>query len=246
MHALIISRSRCFSRRLSRALLLVGLISFSFVSARVVATEILVKNGVSPSAVVYGPEEVGERFAARLTSPIDGTIVGVRVLWGSESGGAAPSQEGAIRISTTDGTSTPRPGTVLATINAPVLMDGGVNEFRFLDPTTNLIPLSVPISAGEDFFVDLETVNVYPNTSNRPGVLSEQFATFDLTRNLIHAPRVATLMYWFNPAIGIADAKNWGLQAIIQPVPEPSTYALAAIGVIGLLAFRRRKAAAAV
>src|SRR5689334_1931670 len=139
MHALFTSRLGYFNRPLSRALFLVGLISFSFGSARVVAAEVLVRNGVPPSSFVYGPEEVGERFAARLTSPIDGTIVGVRVLWGSESGSAAPSQEGAIRISTTDGTAVPRPGTVLATINAPVLLDGILNEFRFLDPTTNSI-----------------------------------------------------------------------------------------------------------
>jgi hypothetical protein len=40
----------------------------------------------------------GFRLGAWLDSPIDGTIVGVQILWGSELGGAAPSQEAAIRI----------------------------------------------------------------------------------------------------------------------------------------------------
>jgi hypothetical protein len=72
-------------------------------------------------------------------------------------------------------------------------------------------------------------------------VYSEEFATFDLTRNLMHVPRVLSSQYWFNPAIGISGAKNWGLQAIIQPVPEPSTCALALVGVAAILALRARK-----
>src|SRR5690606_27209700 len=62
--------------------------------------EIIVKNDSMPPAgapLVGVP--IGWRLGAWLDSPIDGTIVGVQILWGSELGGAAPSQEAAIRIS---------------------------------------------------------------------------------------------------------------------------------------------------
>src|SRR5690242_9965209 len=105
MHALFNSSSRCFSRPLPRALLLVGLILFSFASVRAVATEIVIQNTpIPPKGHIEPAQEVGERIGARLTSPIDGTIVGVQLVWGSLSGLAAPSQETAIRISAPDGT----------------------------------------------------------------------------------------------------------------------------------------------
>jgi hypothetical protein len=231
--------------RFSRALFL-ALICLSFASARAVASEIIVQNdSIPPTGVNYLANEVGERLAVRLTSPVSGHIVGVQLFWGSDDGGAAPSQEAAIRISAADGelfnsTSIGMPGTVLATIASPVLTDGGSSEFRYLDPTTNLLPLSVPISAGEDFYVDLGVAQIYPNAPDSPGLFFDADVPADLLRSLIHVPSAGGSVTWVPPALFISGEMDWGIRAIIQPVPELSSYAPAAIGAIALLAVRRK------
>jgi hypothetical protein len=244
MHALFISRLRGVRRPLSRALLLVGLILFSFASAHATASEIVVKtDSIAPGVplVVEGGYPAG-RFGNVLTSPVDGTIVGVQIWWGSPQGNTPPSQQPAIRISTFS----LNPGfspTTIAQINSPTLVDGELNEYRFTDPGTNLIPLSVPITAGTQFFVDLEVANYTPE----PEAENAPFILIDETRipgGLFNFAAFEGSSRWIPFTLGISGGGEMGIRAIIQPVPEPSTYALAAIGVVALLAFRRRKAAA--
>ena len=252
MHAHALSR---FGLRFSRALFLIALIVCLFASARAAAAEIIGKNDT-----VFGPGYPAEpnpvpnnawlnlRLGSRLTSPVDGTIVGIQIAWGSKNGLAAPSVEGPIRISTAavdPNDPPPQPGLTLATIESPTLVDGIFNEFRHLDPATGLVPLSVPVSAGQDFFVDLQYahfVDDHDVDPDVPGVLMDQDFGGDIARDMI-LHKVLQLG-WFEAWIGILDSGNFGIRAIIQPVPEPSTCALAALGFIGLLATRRRKSPA--
>jgi hypothetical protein len=233
MHALFSS-----SVRFSRALLFVGLIIFSCVSARKAAAEIIVQNdSIPPSTVRVYSVPAGSEFAARLTAPISGTIVGVQIFWGSTDGNAPASQEAAINIYGPSGVESPGAfPAVLATISSPVLQDIGLNEFRFLDPTTNLVPLNVPISAGEDFFVSLKLANASGFQSNVPGLRMDADGYVE-GRNWGRRGGDP----WLPWPAGVTGGGDFGIRAIVQPVPEPSTYALAAIGVVALLAVRRRK-----
>ena len=211
--------------------------SLSLASAE--ASEIVVKNdSIPPTGINLIGTEVGERFAARLTSPIDGNLVGVQLVWGSINGSASPSQEAAIRISAADGDffssdpSVREPGTVLATVVAPTLLDVGLNEFRYLDPNTNLLPLNVPVAAGEDYYVDLELANIYAESADSPGLFFDAGPLLGM-RSFVMAPSVA-LFGWIPTEIPIVGAENLGIRAIIQPVPEPTSLVLMLLGGIGL------------
>jgi hypothetical protein len=206
--------------------------------------EIIVKNdSMPPNGVPVFGLPVGSRIGAWLDTPIDGTIVGVQILWGSTTGGTAPSHEGPIRISTFD-TATRLPGTTLATIDSPVLQDGVLNEFRHLDAATNLLPLAVPITAGQSFFIDLQIATDYLSSSTGPGVLSDTDGESFPIRNYAQFAGSTNPTGWFPVIIAVLDGGDLGIRAIIQPVPEPSTYIMAMIGIVALLALGRRKLSA--
>ncbi len=112
------------------------------------AQEVIVKNdSVSDfgTAAIVGNFVAGEEAGAVLTMPQNGTIVGVQIFWRSGNGVSGYSIENAIHIY--DGSTFPTPGTELETVVAPVLEDGWLNEFRYLDDNMT-IPLSVPVTAG--------------------------------------------------------------------------------------------------
>jgi len=123
------------------------------------AQEVIVKNDSVTdfgTAVLVGDFVAGEQAGVVLTMPANGTIVGIQVYWRSLTGGTGMSFENAIYIS--EGNTFPTPGTLLETIPAPVLQDGFLNEFRYLDDD-NTIPLLVPVTAGQNVFVALEFAN---------------------------------------------------------------------------------------
>ena len=97
-----------------------------------------------------------ESAAAWLTAPCSGNIVAVQVLWLSQLGNAGQTVEDSITIF--DGGIFPTPGAQLEILQAPVMTDGGLNEFRFLDEN-NTIPLSVPVTAGQVFVVSFKFFN---------------------------------------------------------------------------------------
>jgi hypothetical protein len=147
-----------------RTALLIGLATGA--SSPLAATEITVKNDSMtdassvPPCVCFIP---GDIPAAWLTSPVSGKIVGIQVFWKSALGGAPDHQETAIRIY--DGSTFPTPGALLANdggadaeVVAPLLSDGVLNEFRFLDQAQS-VSMSVPVSAGQTIAVGLEIFN---------------------------------------------------------------------------------------
>ena len=111
----------------------------------------------------------GEHAAVGLDSPCDGDIVAVQVFLGTAFGGDPKVTEQGIHIY--DGSSFPdhgdvhlqNAGGVDATIPGPSLVDGQLNEIRFLDSTADTVPLSVPVSAGQTFVVSLEFLNDVTN-----------------------------------------------------------------------------------
>ena len=137
-----------------RSALLIGLIG-----GPLPAVEVTVKND-SLSDFSSGSIQAGfaanEQGAAWLDSPCAGTLVAVQVFWRSLFGGSAQSIENAILIS--ESGSFPVPGALLQTIGGPLMSDGVLNEFRFLDDQ-NTIPLAVPLGNGQRFVVSFEFAN---------------------------------------------------------------------------------------
>lgn len=107
-----------------------------------VQNDSLVDGGTSTVQSGFVAGEIG---AAWLTSPCTGTIVAIQVFWRSQSG-TFPQQFGdSIRVFSDTG-NFPTPGTELmgGTLIAPLMNDGVINEFRFLDDDL-VIPVSVPV-----------------------------------------------------------------------------------------------------
>ena len=98
----------------------------------------------------------GESAAAWLTSPCDGSIVAVQVLWLSLFQNTGQSLEDSITIYAAG--TFPNPGSELAFLEAPLMTDGFLNEFRYLDKNST-IPLDVPVSAGQKFIVSFKFFN---------------------------------------------------------------------------------------
>jgi len=122
----------------------------------VLAVEQTVKNDSVVNfgqAVIVGNFSVGEVAAARLTSPCDGTIVAVQILWLEGTPGHPPSLQDAIYV--WNGNTFPQPGAELAFLEGPVLTPGYWNEFRYLDEAQT-IPLAVPVTNGQQFYVGLQ------------------------------------------------------------------------------------------
>ncbi len=111
----------------------------------------------------------GETAASWLTTPCDGAIVAVQVLWLSISGGSPPTVEECITIHA-QGTF-PFPGADLEVLEGPVMQDGGLNEFRWVDKNMTQ-PLNVPVTAGQTFVVAFTFFND-PNPFNGPSVVTD-------------------------------------------------------------------------
>ncbi|MCK4343078.1 MAG: hypothetical protein KAY37_15290 [Phycisphaerae bacterium] len=138
-----------------------------------VAEEVVVKNDSVVDfgqAVIVGNFLMGEQAGARLTSPCDGTIVAVQIIWLEGTPGHPQSLEEAIHIYT--GAGFPIPGAELALLEGPVMTPGYINEFRYLDEAQT-IPLEVPVIAGENFYVTLEFYNPTDVGNGGPSVVRD-------------------------------------------------------------------------
>jgi hypothetical protein len=121
-------------------------------------------------AMVVGNFVPGEQAGVRLTSPCDGAIVEVQIGWLSESGETGQSVERAIHIY--EGSTFPTPGTELLLLEGPVLEDEALNRFRYLDQQ-GTIPINIPISMGEQFYVTLEFENPTDIANGSPSVFRD-------------------------------------------------------------------------
>jgi len=76
---------------------------------------------------------------------------------------------------------------------------------------------------------------------NPPFILIERPGEFTSLDNFA---KLTSSTNWFPFTLGISSAGDFGIRAIIQPVPEPSTYVMGAMGIVALLALRWRRVSA--
>ena len=153
-----------------RTIAVAGLIVVA-AAGTVTAEEVTVQNdSFDTLGTPVGDFVSGEHAGVRLTSPCDGTIVGIQIAWQGTEPGQLPSLEQAIHIF--EGDTFPAPGIELETLVGPVMTPGFINEFRFLDDTKNF-PLEVPVMAGQQFYVTLEYANPTDIGDGGPSVMRD-------------------------------------------------------------------------
>ncbi len=152
----------------SRRLLVIGAWSLSavmvlgLVALPVSAQETTVKNdSVSDfeQVAIQAGFAANERAAVWLTSPCDGKLVAVQILWRSLFGGTGDTLGESILIQ--EAGTFPTPGTTLSTLSGPLLTDGFLNEYRFLDQG-GTVPLSVPLALDQVFVVSFRFLTATP------------------------------------------------------------------------------------
>ena len=125
----------------------------SLIAGSASAAEMTVQNDSLTNfgtAVIQAGFVVGEKGASWLTSPCDGNIVAVQIFWLSASGGTGQLLGDSIGIHRSG--TFPTPGALAQQIQAPLLTDGVINEYRYLDDN-NTVPLIVPVTNNETFVV---------------------------------------------------------------------------------------------
>ncbi len=156
----------------------------------------------------------GESAATWLTAPCDGSIVAVQVFWRSVLGNAPLSIEDSITLFAAGTFPTPgdvllnSPGSQPVILEAPVMTDGVLNEFRFLDEN-QAIPLNVPILTGEVFVVSFRFANS-PNPVLGPSVVTDLNGCQNLKNTIFANPGG-----WLNAcALGISG--DFVIRAVID------------------------------
>ncbi len=183
------------------------------------ANEVTVKNDSlvnNSSGNIQAGFAVGEKAAAWLTSPCDGNIVAAQVFWRSLFGGAPQIVQESVEISTAG--AFPVPGTIEQTIQGPVLTDGVINEYRYLDEN-NTIPLIIPVAQDETFVVAL-TFAEAPDPSQGPSVVSDTDG-IEPNRNAIYADIGGGTFQWFSSStLGVNG--DWVIRAVVDCQTGPS------------------------
>lgn len=163
----------CFSRRVLPLYTFAALLVLSQASLPIArAAEVVVKNDSltdGGTAAIQAGFVAGESAAAWLTSPCNGNIVAVQVFWRSLSGTSGQSIEDSISIY--PGGTFPNPSGTPVVLEAPVMQDNVLNEFRYLDENST-IPISIPVTQGQVFVVTFKFENS-PNQSTGPSVVTD-------------------------------------------------------------------------
>ncbi len=149
----------------------------------------------------------GEEAAVWLTSPCDGDIVGFQIFWKSFFGGAPQVIEDSIRIY--EAGTFPNAGSLIDVLDAPVLTDGFLNEYRYLDDQQT-VPISIPIAAGQTFVVSLRFFNDNASDTFAPSVGSDDSGC----QNGLNTIRL-TNGTWLN-ACTAGVSGDWVIRAIVQ------------------------------
>lgn len=190
------------------------------------ANEVMVQNdslGDGGQGTIEAGFVANESAAAWLTTPCDGNIVAVDVFWRSLLGNAPAELEDSIDIYRNG--SFPVPGDLALSVVGPVLTDGVLNEFRYLDDQQT-VPISVPVVQNETFVVSL-TFDQAPDPTEGPSVvIDEDGATPN--RNAIYASLGGGVYQWFsNTTLGVNG--DWVIRAVVdcQAVPIDADVAVA-------------------
>ncbi len=176
------------------------------------AAEVTVKNdGLTDfsAGVIQAGFVTGEKAASWLTSPCAGNIVAVQVFWRSLTGGAPITIGDAVDIHRAG--TFPTPGVLAQSVLGPVLTDGVLNEYRYLDEN-NTIPLSVPVAQDETFVV------AYTFSENPPGSGPSVVNDADgiqANRNAIYANLGSGLFTWFGSSFFGVNG-DWVIRAVVD------------------------------
>ncbi len=188
-----------------------GMVLGTALAGSAVAAEVTVKNDSLTnfsSAVVQAGFVAGESAASWLTSPCAGTIVAAQVFWSSGGGNTGQVLGGWIEIYRAG--TFPNPGILVEEIAGPVLTDGVINEYRFLDDN-NTIPLAVPVAANETFVLAYRFFETPPIVG--PSVANDIDGN-QPNRNAIHADIGGTLVWLASGFFGVGG--DWILRAVID------------------------------
>lgn len=175
------------------------------------AAEVTVKNDSLTdfgNAVVVSGFAGDEKAAAWLTSPCNGNVRATQVFWRSVTGTAPPTFGSAIEIFRAG--TFPNPGALQQAIIGPVLNDGVINEYRFLDEN-NTVPVNVPVTMGETFVVSLAFDTAPPAAG--PSVVRD-IDGCQANRNTILA-EFGTSLVWFS-ACSLGVAGDWVIRAVVD------------------------------
>lgn len=151
----------------------------------------------------------GEKAGSWLTSPCDGNIVAAQIFWRSLSGGAAQAVEDSLEIYRAG--AFPEPGLLAETIGGPVLTDGVMNEFRYLDEN-NTVPLIVPVMQGETFVLAM-TFAEPTGTTQGPSLVRDTDG-LQPSRNALYGDIGAGLQWYDNATLGING--DWVIRAVVN------------------------------
>jgi uncharacterized repeat protein (TIGR01451 family) len=176
------------------------------------ANEVTIQNdslGNGGQGTIEAGFVANEKAAAWLTTPCDGNIVAVDIFWRSLFGTAPVAIEDSIDIYRAG--AFPVPGDLAQEIGGPVLTDGVLNEYRYLDEN-NTIPLIVPVAQDETFVVALTFADA-PDSSGPSVVIDEDGATPN--SNAIYASLGGGVYQWFsNTTLGVNG--DWVIRAVVD------------------------------
>ncbi|HRQ63588.1 MAG TPA: DUF11 domain-containing protein [Xanthomonadaceae bacterium] len=176
------------------------------------AAEVVVRNDSLDdfgTAVIVWGFVAGEKAASWLTSPCNGNIRAVQIFWRSPTGTTGQTIHRTIEIFRSG--TFPNPGSLAEVIGGPVLTDGVINEWRFLDDQ-QAIPLIVPVTANETFVVAF-TFDFQPTPNSDPSVVRDTDG-IQPGRNAIYAT-IGGPFFWFDAAaLGVTG--DWVIRAVVD------------------------------
>ncbi len=189
------------------------------------AAEVTVKNdsleNLGTASIVWGFVP-GEKAGSWLTSPCNGDLRAVQVFWRSPSGTTGEAIHTAIDIHRAG--TFPNPGALALNISGPVLTDGVLNEYRYLDEN-QAIPIVVPVTANETVVVVFE-FDTEPVEFVDPSIARDTDGNTS-GRNSLYARLGPGNFVWFDSTtFGVQG--DWIIRAVIDCAAGPQ---LADVGV---------------
>lgn len=167
------------------------------------------------NAIIEAGFVAGEKGASWLTSPCDGNIVAVQVFWLSATGASGQLLGQSIDIYRSG--TFPTPGALAQQINGPLLTDGVINEYRFLDDN-NTVPLIVPVTNNETFIVAYTFGETPPSSGPSLAVDSNGIVS---GRNAIYAQLPGPTYFWLSSeSFGVPG--DWVIRAVVDCPSGPS------------------------
>lgn len=165
--------------------------------------------------IVYGFVS-GEAAASWLTSPCTGTLRAVQVFWRSPVGTGGQGIEDSVTVYRAG--TFPNPGAAAAVIAGPVLNDGVLNEWRYLDEN-NTLPLAVSLNANEQFVVSFKFFDA-PVTNSTPSVVRDADG-IQAGKNALLA-KIGANFVWFDSAtLGLTG--DWVIRGVVDCPTVPQT-----------------------